>query len=122
MNSVRKKEFLGITFLVWAALIIVVIFTRHAVYIPGISLGVLTGMLNLSSLMSTIDKKEEAKAAGRKFSTRMTWLFFARYLLVALIFSILAGIPDQLTGFLIGFLSLYAIFFVSYVTRIKAGK
>ena len=122
MNSARKKEFLSHAFLVWVALLITVFLTRHTVYIPGISLGVLTAMLNLSSLMSTIDKKEEVKTQGRKFPARLTWLFFARYFLVVLIFTILVGIPNQLTGFLIGFLSLYAVFFVSYVARIKAGN
>ena len=79
-------------------------------------MGVLTAILNFSSLMSSVEEKKN------KHSARLTGLFFLRYLLIAVIFAVLVKQPEHLKAFLIGFLSLYAIFFIDYMKRMKAGK
>ena len=122
MDSSRKKQFFFLAFIVWAILILAAFTTKHSVYVPGISIGILIGVLNFSSLMASVEKKEKMGSARQK-TARLTAIFFLRYLLVS---TILVAVwyfdrPVMFVGFLIGFLSLYAVFFADYMRRIKSG-
>ena len=119
MNSSEKKDFLRNAFFVWIALVVLVCVTNHRTLVPSVSLGILVAMLNLNSLFATIEKKEKVDS---KKSARITGTFFLRYIFVAAIFAILVQAGEQLVGFLIGFLSLYAVFFADYIRRLGVQK
>ena len=112
MNSSEKRDFLRNSFFTWIVLIFLVWLTGHRTLVPAVSLGILVAMLNLNSLLSSVEKK----------SKRLTGTFFLRYIFVAIIFAILIQVREQLAGFLIGFLSLYATFFADYIRRLRVQK
>jgi len=119
MASSRKNQLFPYTFFVWGILAAILWVTKHMEYGLGVSIGVLTAALNFSSLLTRIEKREKENKAEKR--SLLTGLFFARYLLIAAIFFVLIRFQNHLTGFFIGFLSLYVVLFAAYVKRMKAG-
>lgn len=93
---------------------------KQPLLIIGWLLGVVIGIVNFSSLLSSLNKTQAAPA---KPVTGFQKAFFIRYLLLAGAFFLIIQMGrNQLGSAVIGFLSLYVTLFLDYLFRLKKHK
>lgn len=88
--------------------------------IIGWVLGIIIGIVNFSSLLSSLNKTQTAAA---KPVSGFQKAFFIRYLLLAGAFFLIIQMGrNQLGSAVVGFLSLYIALFLDYLFRLKKSK
>ena len=81
-------------------------------------LGILIGLVNFSSLLSSLKKAQTA--SQEKLTGKFQQVFFLRYLLLAGAFFLIIQLGrEQLGSAVLGFLSLYVALFIDYFFRFK---
>lgn len=121
MSETNSRKYIALFFfLIWFLLIGWAFIYQYETYIAGITIGVLTGVLNFLSLVSSVERKKDIETMplmARRYS--LTSHFFGRYALLAvLLFGLSALGNDHVLGFLLGFASLYSVLFIQYIVRL----
>ena len=97
---------------------VVLLIMKHSTLIIGWWLGVTIGLANFSTLLKSMERSKPE--GGPK---NLQALFFVRYLVLALAFFLVIRLGrEQLGSSILGFLSLYIAFFVSYLMNLKKQK
>ena len=111
--------------LIYSALIVALVgtvaiwFIKQPHLILGWWLGVAIGLVNFSSLLSSLKPQAAPKGSTIKFQKS----FMVRYLLLAAAFFLIIQLGrDQLGSAVLGFLSLYVAFFIDYFIRSRKRK
>ncbi len=93
---------------------------KQPILIIGWLLGIIIGIVNFSSLLSSLNKTQSTPI---KPVTGFQKAFFIRYLLLAGAFFLIIQMGrNQLGSAVIGFLSLYIALFLDYLFRFKKSK
>ncbi len=94
-------------------------FLKQHSLILGWWLGTGIGLVNFSSLLSSLSQQTTTKAPAGKFQKT----FMARYILLAAAFFLVIQLGrDQLGIAVLGFVSLYIAFFIDYFIRTRKRK
>ena len=95
------------------------LFILHRFHLAvGWWLGILIGLVNFSSLLSSLKKVQTP--AKEKSTGKFQQVFFLRYLLLAGAFFLIIQLgKEQLGSAVLGFLSLYVALFIDYFFRFK---
>lgn len=87
-------------------------------------LGVGIGVLNFSSLLSSVQRSQkEVEGGAKKVTTKLSQRFFIRYLALAGAFFLVIQLGrEQFGSALLGFLSFYVVTFLDYIFRVRKQK